>query len=147
MKIELRILLTFYQKDLYYLFFGYIYWTVVPLDVQINFVKLLKNTNFLQISGIDVNTNFYNNIKGIFKDLQAESRNDRVDSRLLGSIEFIVEGEEFIENRKFVSVHHFYFLYSIFLLIVYYFYFLYNIRSFNNSIHHINKQYKEIGSY
>ncbi len=138
-KIELRILLTFYQKDLHYFLFRYIDRTVVLSDIWIGFVKFLKDPNFPQISGIDVNINLCNNIKSIFKNLQAKSKGNGADSRLLGNVELIVRGEKFIESGEFVSVHHFYLLYSIFPLIIYHLCLLYSILSFNNSIHYIGK--------
>ena len=137
----------FYQRDLYYLFFGYIYRIVVLLDVRINFVEFLKDTSFLWISGIDVNASFYDDVGGILRDLQAESRGDKIDSRLLGNVELIVGGEEFIESGELVSVYHFYLLYSIFLLTVYYLCLLYSIRSFNDGIYHISERCGGIGLY
>jgi hypothetical protein len=99
------------------------------------------------MAGIDVDASFYNNTKGILRDLQAKRGGNRADSRLLGSVEFIVGGEEFIESGELVSIHHFCLLYSIFPLTVHHLYLLYSIRSSNDGMYYIGERCRRIGSY
>src|SRR6266566_2505256 len=68
-EIELYILLTFDQWNPYHMFFKYINQALVFPDFGVFLVDFLEDASFLRVFRIDVYIVFYDDVKGVLRDL------------------------------------------------------------------------------
>ena len=81
LKVELYILATFYKKDLYHLIFRYIDKILIFLDIQTNFVDLLKSSYLFQIFRVYTDICLGDNIQSILRYFYTQYRRDWDDRR------------------------------------------------------------------